>query len=198
MQQKDKMIREEIKKELDRRGWSALKLANETGIRYPSISEYLANKKELNSQNIDKILITLNLKIMGSMIPTYKKLLKEFDGTELLLENEVTKDYFAYEIFGILTRNASEYLQKEMKGYALNYGDIYDNFVAKKQVNGKMLLDISLSLQKSEFIRIATNYFNEKQKNTVAMLLLYQPESDDREYIETQFLVGLMSNMELS
>ena len=192
------MIREEIKKELDRRGWSALKLANETGIRYPSISEYLANKKELNSQNIDKILITLNLKIMGSMIPTYKKLLKEFDGTELLLENEVTKDYFAYEIFGILTTNASEYLQKEMKGYALNYGDIYDNFVAKKQVNGKMLLDISLSLQKSEFIRIATNYFNEKQKNTVAMLLLYQPESDDREYIETQFLVGLMSNMELS
>jgi len=192
------MIREEIKKELDRRGWSALKLANETGIRYPSISEYLANKKELNSQNIDKILITLNLKIMGSMIPTYKKLLKEFDGTELLLENEVTKDYFAYEIFGILTRTASEYLQKEMKGYALNYGDIYDNFVAKKQVNGKMLLDISLSLQKSEFIRIATNYFNEKQKNTVAMLLIYQPESDDREYIETQFLVGLMSNMELS
>jgi transcriptional regulator with XRE-family HTH domain len=192
------MIREEIKKELDRRGWSALKLANETGIRYPSISEYLANKKELNSQNIDKILITLNLKIMGSMIPTYKKLLKEFDGTELLLENEVTKDYFAYEIFGILTRTASEYLQKEMKGYALNYGDIYDNFVAKKQVNGKMLLDISLSLQKCEFIRIATNYFNEKQKNTVAMLLLYQPESDDREYIETQFLVGLMSNMELS
>jgi transcriptional regulator with XRE-family HTH domain len=192
------MIREEIKKELDRRGWSALKLANETGIRYPSISEYLANKKELNSQNIDKILITLNLKIMGSMIPTYKKLLKEFDGTELLLENEVTKDYFAYEIFGILTRTASEYLQKEMKGYALNYGDIYDNFVAKKQVNGKMLLDISLSLQKLEFIRIATNYFNEKQKNTVAMLLLYQPESDDREYIETQFLVGLMSNMELS
>ena len=198
MQQKDKMIREEIKKELDRRGWSALKLANETGIRYPSISEYLANKKELNSQNIDKILITLNLKIMGSMIPTYKKLLKEFDGTELLLENEVTKDYFAYEIFGILTRTASEYLQKEMKGYALNYGDIYDKFVEKKQVNGKMLLDISLSLQKCEFIRIATNYFNEKQKNTVAMLLLYQPESDDREYIETQFLVGLMSNMELS
>ena len=132
------------------------------------------------------------------MIPTYKKLLKEFDGTELLLENEVTKDYFAYEIFGILTRTASEYLQKEMKGYALNYGDIYDKFVAKKQVNGKMLLDISLSLQKREFIRIATNYFNEKQKNTVAMLLLYQPESDDREYIETQFLVGLMSNMELS
>lgn len=37
------MIREEIKKELDRRGWSALKFANETGIRYPSISEYLAN-----------------------------------------------------------------------------------------------------------------------------------------------------------
>jgi transcriptional regulator with XRE-family HTH domain len=191
------MIREEIKKELDRLGWSALKLANETGIRYPSITEYLQNKKELNSQNIDKILITLTLKIMGSMIPTYKKLLKEFDGVELLSENQVTKDYFAYQIFGILTRTASEYLQKEMKGYSLSYGDIYDKFVAKKQINGKMLLDISLSLQKREFVRIATEYFNEKQKNTVAMLLLYEPELDDRKYLETQFLGGLMSNMEL-
>ena len=192
------MIREEIKKELDRRGWSALKLANETGIRYPSISEYLANKKELNSQNIDKILITLNLKIMGSMIPTYEKLLKEFNGTELLSENQVTKDYFAYQIFGILTRTASEFLQKEMKGYSLNYGDIYDKFVAKKLVNGKMMLDISLSLQKREFVRITTEYFNEKQKNTIAMLLLYEPEADDREYLETQFLGGLFSTMQIS
>lgn len=192
------MIREEIKKELDRRGWSALKLANETGIRYPSITEYLQNKKELNSPNIDKILITLNLKIMGSMIPTYEKLLKEFNGTELLSENNVTKDYFAYQIFGILARTASEFLQKEMKGYSLNYGDIYDKFVAKKLVNGKMLIDISLSLQKREFVRIATEYFNDKQKNTVAMLLLYEPESDDRKYLETQFLGGLMSDMELS
>jgi transcriptional regulator with XRE-family HTH domain len=192
------MIREEIKKELDRRGWSAFKLANETSIRYPSISEYLANKKELNSQNIDKILITLNLKIMGSMIPTYEKLLKEFNGTKLLSENQVTKDYFAYQIFGILTRTASEYLQKEMKGYSINYGDIYDKFVAKKQVNGKMLIDISLSLQKREFVRIATEYFNEKQKNTIAMLLLYEPEADDGEYLETQFLGGLFSTMQIS
>jgi len=192
------MIREEIKKEIDRRGWSALKLANETGIRYPSITEYLQNKKELNSQNIDKILIILKLKIMGPMIPTYEKLLKEFNGVELLSENQVTKDYFAYQIFGILTRTASEYLQKEMKGYLLNYGDIYDKFVAKKQVNGKMMLDISLSLQTREFVRIATEYFNEKQKNTVAMLLLYEPETDNREYLETQFLGGLFSTMQLS
>jgi hypothetical protein len=190
------MLREEIKKELDRRGWSALKLANETGIRYPSITVFLQNKKELNSQNIDKILIHLNLKIMGSMIPTYEKLLKEFNGVELLSKNQVTKDYFANLVFGILVRNASEFAQKEIGN--LNYGDIYDKFVQKKKVENKMVIDIPSSLQKREFVRIASQNFNDKQRNIVAMLLLYEPETEDREYLETQFLCGLFSTMQVS
>lgn len=58
------MIRETIQKELTKRGWSVLKLSNETGIRYASLTEYLKGNKELSSKNLEIICKTLNLKLM--------------------------------------------------------------------------------------------------------------------------------------
>lgn len=50
------MLRDAIKKELDERGWSISKLSEETGIRYPSLTEYLKGNKDLEGKNIEIIL----------------------------------------------------------------------------------------------------------------------------------------------
>lgn len=57
------MLRDIIKKEIDQRGWSISKLSKESGIRYPSLTEFIKGNKNLESSNVDKILETLNLKI---------------------------------------------------------------------------------------------------------------------------------------
>lgn len=198
-------LRNEIKRELDRRGWSVLKLSRESKVRYPSLTNFLNKGKNISTENLQKVLNILNLKIMkkqtGSRIPDYENLLKNFDGEKLInfeTEMEISETDFANYLFGILVRNAANYLQKEIKGYQLSYGDIYDKFVQKITVKGKTVLDIPLSLQKREFIRIAEVYFSELEKRAFSILVIFNyPENIDREYIETQFLVGLFSAAEL-
>lgn len=82
MQSKDNM-KESIKRELDQRGWSVLKLSKETGIRYPSLSEYFADRKELNSKNIEIVLTTLNLKIMSAQSENESVALKAISDNNL-------------------------------------------------------------------------------------------------------------------
>lgn len=77
------MLKESIKKELDQRGWSVLKLAKETGIRYPSLSEYFAGRKELNSKNIEIVLTTLKLKIMSTQSENESVALKAINENNL-------------------------------------------------------------------------------------------------------------------
>jgi hypothetical protein len=77
------MLKESIKKELDQRGWSVLKLSKETGIRYPSLSEYFADRKELNSKNIEIVLTTLNLKIMSAQSENESVALKAISDNNL-------------------------------------------------------------------------------------------------------------------
>jgi transcriptional regulator with XRE-family HTH domain len=50
------MIREAIKNELDRLGWSARKLSTETGVRYPSVTEYLNGKRDISGTNLELII----------------------------------------------------------------------------------------------------------------------------------------------
>ena len=61
------MLRTAIKSEIDQRGWSISKLAKESGIRYPSLTEFIKGRKNLESSNIEKILKVLNLKISQNM-----------------------------------------------------------------------------------------------------------------------------------
>ena len=195
------MLKEDIQKELDQRGWSVLRLSKETGIRYPSLSEYFAGRKELNSKNIEIVLNILNLKTMkktGSMIPEYNELLKKFDGTEILSGEMVTADYFAAYILGILVNNAARILASELR-YETNYGDVYDKFVAKEIIAGKRCLDIQKSVQKRDFIRIADVHFSELEKRAFGLLAIYEYTQEcEREYLEPQFLAGLFSSSKFS
>ena len=58
------MIKQAIKKELANKGWSVLRLANESGVRYPSLTNYLNSDNNLNSKNLEIIFKTLNLTIV--------------------------------------------------------------------------------------------------------------------------------------
>lgn len=57
------MIRESIKSELSRRKMSVLRLANETGIRPATLTLYLNQGRGIYSENLEKVLIHLDLKI---------------------------------------------------------------------------------------------------------------------------------------
>ena len=199
MQLKDDM-KESIKKELDQRGWSVLRLSKETGIRYPSLSEYFAGRKELNSKNIEIVLNTLNLKTMkksGSRIPEYNELLKKFTGTEMPSGEMVTSDDFAAYLLGVLISKASRLLAKELR-YEMNYGDVYEKFVVKEIINGKQCLDIRKSMQKRDFIRIADEHFSTLERNAFALLAIHEySQNCEREYLEQQFLAGLFSTSKL-
>jgi len=52
-------IKKIINAELDQRGWSVQRLADESGVRYASLTEFLNKDKGLMSQNIDKVLSVL-------------------------------------------------------------------------------------------------------------------------------------------
>ncbi len=72
------MIQDQVKKELDQRGWSILKLSQETGIRYPSLTEWFKDKKGLDSTNLEKIFTKLELKIAKKMNASYKEKIDKF------------------------------------------------------------------------------------------------------------------------
>lgn len=74
------MLRESIKKELDRLGWSARKLSEETGVRYPTVTEYLNGKRDISGTNLELIIKKLfmensNLQIANAKL--HKAYLRE-------------------------------------------------------------------------------------------------------------------------
>lgn len=107
------MIREKINSELTYRGWSVRRLADETGIRYASLTEYLSKKRELSSKNLEIVFKTLDI-----MQP------KQY--TE--------KEQISYE-FGLEVRKAGEKMKAENMPVADTYGFV-DLFVINDSKNG--------------------------------------------------------------
>jgi transcriptional regulator with XRE-family HTH domain len=107
------MIREKINSELANRSWSVRRLADETGIRYASLTEYLSGKRELSSKNLEIVFKTLDI-----MQP------KQY--TE--------KEQISYE-FGLEVRKAGEKMKAENMPVADTYGYV-DLFVINDSKNG--------------------------------------------------------------
>lgn len=205
------MIHEDIKKEIEQRGWSISRLASETGIRYPSLTEWFKENKELSTINLEKILNTLKMEVTkktsGSRLPDYKKLVETFNGKDLICcetEMEIPEIEVVAYFFGVLTKTVSNHFQKEVS-IDLSYGHVYDKFVQRtpwknKSGDNKMVIDIPKSLCKPNFVRLADMYFTEKEKHLMAILLSYQFEEveHDRDYLETQFLGGLFGSNSFS
>ena len=106
------MIRNKINNELANLGWSVRRLADETGVRYASLTEYLSNKRELSSKNLEIVFKTL-----GIMQP------KQYTDKELI----------SYE-FGLEVRKAGEKMKTENMPVANTYGFV-DLFVINDSKN---------------------------------------------------------------
>lgn len=107
------MIREKINSELADRGWSVRRLADETGVRYASLTEYLSGKKELSSKNLEIVFKTL-----GIMKP------KQYTEKELISHQ-----------FGLEIRKAGKKMQNENMPVANTYGFV-DLFVINDSQKG--------------------------------------------------------------
>lgn len=189
------MLREAINAELARRDWPIRRLSDETGVRYPTLTDYLSGRRDISAKNLEKALEILGLNFASPMFPYFVEQLKELDGTGLP-SGKIDKDDFAHLLFGVLVSTAGYFLQEETPGYTLNYGDLWDKFVAEeKTANSVKIVDIPLSLQKREFVRIIQSRFSEKQKAAVALLLSYQPtEYCNRVCMLKNVLAGMFSD----
>lgn len=107
------MIREKVNSELANRGWSVRRLADETGVRYASLTEYLSGKKELSSKNLEIVFKTLEI-----MQP------KQYTEKELISHQ-----------FGLEIRKAGEKMKAENMPVADTYGFV-DLFVINDSKNG--------------------------------------------------------------
>ena len=140
---------------------------------------------------------TQTMKKSGSRIPEYNELLSKFNGTEMPSGEMVTSDDFAAYTLGVLISKASRILAKELR-YEMNYGDVYEKFVAKTIIEGKQCLDIQKSVQKRDFIRIAAEHFSPLERSAFALLAIHEYSDDcEREYLEQQFLAGIFSTSKL-
>lgn len=72
----DIKMRTIIKEEMRKQGLSASKLAEKAGVRIASFTEYLAGRKELRSDNLEKIFAALNMKL-SSVNEMSKKIEKD-------------------------------------------------------------------------------------------------------------------------
>lgn len=197
------MIQDQVKKELDQRGWSILKLSQETGIRYPSLTEWFKDKKGLDSTNLEKIIKTLDLEIMkrtsGSRMPDYINLVKNFKGNGKYIhcetEMEIEEDEIAAFFFGVIAQSAGNYLQKEAGSFELSYGNIFDKLIAERKEPNRKAFDVQQSLLRKDFVRIASTYFNEKERDVVSMLLMHDFSKTDSGRIDTQFLAGFFKDI---
>lgn len=77
------MIREKIQAELDRQGWSVLRLSKETGIRKSSLDAFLNGTQEMYSGNIVKCLKALKLNIAGNYTKYNKAFFEKLEPSQL-------------------------------------------------------------------------------------------------------------------
>lgn len=68
-----RMIREAVKAELAKRDWTLYRLAQETGIRYSRIHDWLGDKgvgeRGPSIENLEKIMAALGLRVSGGKRP---------------------------------------------------------------------------------------------------------------------------------
>jgi hypothetical protein len=71
---------------------------------------------------------------------------------------------------------AGDLLQKEMPGYALNFGNLWDKFIAQDvTLQGVTVINIRASLQKRDFVRIVDTRFSARRKAAAELLTRYDP-----------------------
>jgi hypothetical protein len=192
------MIQQAIKLEMARRRWSARRLAIESGARHSALTDYLAGRRDISLLNAEKALFALGLRFPQSVIPIYLEQLKCFSGT-IWPYGEIDPDVFAHLLLGTLVSIAGNFLQEEMPGRVINFGDIWDRFVAQEEIpQGGIFVDIHSSIKKRDFARIAYTHFTARQKAAVDWLTKHELSPYcDREQMAIMVITGITSKIEI-
>lgn len=111
-------MRNEIKKAMRAQGLSASALADKAGVRIASFTEYLAERKELRSDNLEKIFAVLGMKLQstneladsfkeGSLYPVYERMFADIPEKGLVGNSVISKSQLASYIIGFLAARIS-------------------------------------------------------------------------------------------
>ena len=65
METKKTKISEFVRFTLVERGWSVARLAEETGVRYPSLTNFIYKEKSLSLRNLSKVFEALNIELVA-------------------------------------------------------------------------------------------------------------------------------------
>ena len=135
-------------------------------------------------------------KFSGSLLPEYKKMVENFDGVNLLSSELISEDEFTSFIFGLLVKKAGKFLNKEIPNFDNRI--LFEKLILKANTSKGVFIDVKKSLQKRDFVRVACDFFNDKEKHAYSLLILYEyTENCDMAHLETQFYAGFFSNFEI-
>lgn len=124
-------MREEIKKAMKAQGLPASTLAEKAGVRVASFSEYIAGRKELRSDNLEKIFAVLGIKLKtadeladsferGSLYPIYEKMVFEIPEKGIIGNKQISEVQLSSYVFGLLAAIvASNIKPQEDKTFAV-------------------------------------------------------------------------------
>lgn len=162
-------MRESIKKELQKRKVSASLFAKNIGIRQASLTEYLSGRKELNSNNIEKICGALGLILVSteekineySKNALYERMILEIPVSGLTENGTISKVQLASYAIGLLAAKiATRLISKEGYSYQM-----LEKITFKGQ--SKSLFSISGSLIKMSAFE---EMFDEKERELLSKL----------------------------
>lgn len=117
-------MREEIKKAMKAQGLPASTLAEKAGVRIASFTEYVAGRKELRSDNLEKIFEVLGIKLKtadeladsftkGSLYPIYEKMVAEIPQKGIVGNKQIDKIQLSSYLFGLLAARVASVLRPE-------------------------------------------------------------------------------------
>lgn len=106
-------MREKIKKAMREQGLSASALAEKAGVRIASFTEYIADRKELRSDNLEKVFATLGIELKsaeelansfesGSLYPIYERMTFDVPEKGVTENKQISKVQLASYICGLL------------------------------------------------------------------------------------------------
>ncbi|RHJ76374.1 helix-turn-helix transcriptional regulator [Parabacteroides sp. AM08-6] len=185
-------MREQIRREMQLQGLSASKLAEKAGVRIASFTEYLSEKKELRSDNLEKIFGVLKLKLQsademasefrsGSLFPIYERMMADAYTQGLTSNSQVSKVRLASYICGFLSAIIARNVEQE-KSFAFLDKVVYQENAKKPYLFNKSVLKMALYAE----------YWDSDEKKLFAVLCSEISDLGTDEMDNAAFLAAFM------
>ena len=190
------MIREFIQQEMIKQGLSATALAEKAGIRPASVTEFFSGKKNLRSDNIDKLIDCLGASLppleelvnnftKGSTTNIYELMVIEAAKSECLIENRVVSYLqLASYIMGIFAASIYMNFPKDARGKGYS---ILDK-ITRKNKDGHMSFDKTITECYVKYV----DYYDERVLELLPILFLHYQQLPSDNVDEVKFISAFM------